>query len=62
MRTLYIIGNGFDLHFNLKTKTDNFENYLKNQTIYNGVDNASDVFNSYGVNWYEYEQSLMILT
>ncbi|MCT7670090.1 MAG: bacteriophage abortive infection AbiH family protein [Lactobacillus iners] len=58
MRTLYIIGNGFDLHFNLKTKTDNFENYLKNQTIYNGVDNASDVFNSYGVNWYEYEQSL----
>lgn len=58
MRTLYIIGNGFDLHFNLKTKTDNFENYLKNQTIYNGVDNASNVFNSYGVNWYEYEQSL----
>lgn len=58
MRTLYIIGNGFDLHFNLKTKTYNFENYLKNQTIYNGVDNASDVFNSYGVNWYEYEQSL----
>lgn len=58
MRILYIIGNGFDLHFNLKTKTDNFENYLKNQTIYNGVDNASDVFNSYGVNWYEYEQSL----
>lgn len=58
MRTLYIIGNGFDLHFNLKTKTDNFENYLKNQTIYNGVGNASDVFNGYGVNWYEYEQSL----
>lgn len=58
MKTLYIIGNGFDLHFELKTKTDHFVEYLKNQPVYNGVDNAFDVFNGYGVNWYEYEQSL----
>lgn len=58
MKTLYIIGNGFDLHFGLKTKTDHFIEYLKNQPIYNETDNAFNVFNSYGVNWYEYEQSL----
>lgn len=58
MKTLYIIGNGFDLHFGLKTKTDHFIEYLKNQPVYNETDNAFNVFNSYGVNWYEYEQSL----
>lgn len=58
MKTLYIIGNGFDLHFGLKTKTDHFIEYLKNQPVYNEADNAFNVFYSYGVNWYEYEQSL----
>ena len=58
MGTLYIIGNGFDLHFNLKTKTDNFVQCLKTQPVYNEINNALDVLNYYGVDWNEYEQSL----
>lgn len=58
MGTLYIIGNGFDLHFNLKTKTDHFKECLKAQPVYNEVDNAFEAFNWYGVDWCEYEQSL----
>ncbi len=30
MGTLYIVGNGFDLHFKLKTKTEHFIEYLLN--------------------------------
>lgn len=58
MGTLYIIGNGFDLHFNLKTKTEHFIEHLKKQSVYNEVGNALDVLNCYGVDWCEYEQSL----
>lgn len=58
MGKLYIIGNGFDLHFKLKTRPNHFVEYLKAQSIYNEVDSAFEVFNCYGVNWYEYEQSL----
>lgn len=58
MRTLYIIGNGFDLHFKLKTKTNHFVEHLKTQPVYNEVGNAFEVLNCYGVDWYEYEQSL----
>lgn len=58
MRTLYIIGNGFDLSFNLKTKTEHFSEHLRAQSVYNEVGNALDVLNCYGVDWHEYEQSL----
>lgn len=58
MGTLYIIGNGFDLHFDLKTKTEHFAKYLKAQPVYNEVCNALDVLNCYGVDWHEYEQAL----
>lgn len=58
MGILYIIGNGFDLHFNLKTRTEHFSEYLKRQFIYNEVGNALEVLGCYGVDWHEYEQSL----
>lgn len=58
MGTLYIIGNGFDLNFNLKTRTGHFSEYLKRQSVYNEVGNALDVLDCYGVDWHEYEQSL----
>ena len=58
MGTLYIIGNGFDLNFNLKTRTEHFSEYLKHQSVYNEVGNALDVLDCYGVDWHEYEQSL----
>lgn len=58
MAILYIIGNGFDLHFNLKTSPENFENILKKKCIYNETDNAYDILSTYGINWSEYEQSL----
>ncbi len=58
MGTLFIIGNGFDLHFKLKTKTNHFVEHLKAQPVYNEVGNAFDVLDCYGVDWYEYEQSL----
>lgn len=58
MGILYIIGNGFDLHFNLKTKTEDFIECLKKQPVYNEVSNALDVLECYGVDWNEYEQSL----
>lgn len=58
MKTLYIIGNGFDRHFNLKTSVDDYINCLKqlNSNILNM--NGFELFNNYGVNWGDYEQSL----
>lgn len=58
MATLYVIGNGFDLHFGLKTSPQHFQNILMQKRIYNEIDNAYDILNTYGVNWSEYEQSL----
>lgn len=58
MGTLYIIGNGFDLYFGLRTKTEHFMEYLKKQPVYNEIDGVLDVLNWYGVDWSEYEQSL----
>lgn len=58
MAILYVIGNGFDLHYGLKTLPRDFENILMTKRIYNEIDNANDVLNAYGVNWSEYEQSL----
>lgn len=58
MGTLYIVGNGLDLHFNLKTKTEHFIEHLRSQSVYNELDNALDVLNCYGIDWCDYEQSL----
>lgn len=58
MAILYVIGNGFDLHFGLKTLPQHFKDILKGKKIYNEIDNAYDILNTYGVNWSEYEQSL----
>lgn len=58
MGTLFVIGNGFDLHFGLETSTDDFENFLREQRIEGEMDNAREILNAYGVDWSEYEQSL----
>ena len=58
MSRLFVIGNGFDLHFGLNTKPKDFEEYLETKSIYNESDNALDYFRCYGVDWSEYEQSM----
>ena len=46
------------MNFGLKTKTEDFIEYLNAQPIYNEVGGALDVLNCYGVDWHDYEQSL----
>lgn len=58
MGTLYIIGNGFDLNLNLKTKPKHFLDCLKKQLVYGEVDNAFEVLGYYVDGWHEYEQAL----
>ena len=56
---LFIIGNGFDLHFHLKTSVGDFKNYLLKHKITNMINtNALEFFDEYGVDWNEYEDSL----
>ncbi len=55
---LYIIGNGFDLYHGLKTGVCDFKKKLKQKSIYNQSFDALTVFEGYGVNWGEYENSL----
>lgn len=55
---LLVIGNGLDLHFGLHTHVNDFRKFLKQQAIFNEFDDALDIFESYGVTWGEYEQSL----
>jgi len=55
--TLYIIGNGFDMHHNLHTGTSDYYKLLSKKRIYGSFDNAYDLFESYGINWGEYEKS-----
>ena len=57
-KLLYILGNGFDLHYGLKTSTTDFINILREQRIYNEIENAVDVFAAYGIDWGEYEESI----
>ncbi|MBQ8143026.1 MAG: bacteriophage abortive infection AbiH family protein [Bacilli bacterium] len=54
---LYIIGNGFDLHFKLPTRVDDFKAILANKRAYNYC-LALDFFEGYGVDWSKYESSL----
>lgn len=59
MGTLYIIGNGLDLHFGLKTRTEDFEAILKTKRVYNEIENAFEVLKYYGItDWSDYEESL----
>lgn len=58
MFTLYIFGNGFDLHYGLKTKPIHFIEYLNKEFVYDEMANAYEVFSDYAVDWSEYEQSL----
>lgn len=58
MANLYIIGNGLDLHCGLRTSPMDFINILKTKRVYDELDNAYAIFNSYCVNWSEYEESL----
>lgn len=58
MGTLFIIGNGFDLHYGLPTRTVDFRNYLKKEKIHNDLKKASEVFSEYGVCWSEFEECL----
>lgn len=59
MGKLYIIGNGLDLHFRLKTRPEDFIEKLKMQRIVGEMENAYEVLlNSYSIDWSEYENSL----
>ena len=58
MGKLYIIGNGFDLHFGLHTSTSDYQQFLMTKHIYGQVDNALDYFSIYGVDWSDFELSL----
>lgn len=58
MAKLYIMGNGFDLHYGLKTRTDDFLDYLKQERVYNEIDDAVEVFAGYGVNWSNFEEDI----
>lgn len=55
---LYVIGNGFDLYHGLKTGVNDFKKKLVQKNIYNHSTDALDLFEGYGVNWGEYENSL----
>lgn len=57
-KTLFIIGNGFDLHHGLHTSTLDFCEILSSKEIHGDVDDAYEVFNNYGIDWCEYEKSL----
>lgn len=58
---LYIIGNGFDLHFHLPTTVKDFKHLLSTKRTYDG-NNAAEVFEGYGVDWGVYEDSLSELS
>ncbi len=58
MGKLFVIGNGFDLHYGLKTHVEDFKKYLAREEVFDNPLNALDVFDAYGVNWGQYEQSL----
>ena len=57
MKRLYIIGNGFDLFFDLPTTTDDFCKEL-DKIIVKDNESARTVFESHGVDWSIYETGL----
>lgn len=59
-RTLYIIGNGFDLHHNLPTAYSNFQNYVSanHKELYNFFDNFFDISVDDKSLWKDFENGL----
>lgn len=57
-QVLYIIGNGFDLHYGLETGVAAFKKLLSQKYIDTVGINALELFDAYGVDWGEYEMSL----
>ncbi len=59
MPTLYILGNGFDLHYGLHTSYNDMANILATEDDYNEIGNAKDFFESLNViNWSNFEEEL----
>lgn len=58
MGTLYIVGNGLDIHYGLKTKVEHFQKILETKGVYGEIGNAIDVLAAYGVDWSGYEEAL----
>lgn len=56
--TLYIIGNGFDLHFGLPTSTTDFRAILESQKASNDFSNASELLEWYLPRWSDFESGL----
>lgn len=56
--TLYIIGNGFDIHYGLHTQVDDFKEILETKDIYNSYCNTLDFFANLGVDWSDFEEGL----
>ena len=57
-KRLYVIGNGFDCMYGLPTKVSDFERHLSEKRVYNEMDNANEILNTYGVYWCEFEEGL----
>lgn len=54
---LFIIGNGFDLYFNLPTSVKTYKKIIEKDYILIG-ESAKIIFENYNVNWSEFEDSL----
>ena len=57
-KRLYVIGNGFGCMYGLPTKVSDFERHLSEKHVYNEIDDANEILNTYGVHWCEYEEGL----
>lgn len=57
-KRLYVIGNGFDCMYGLSTKVSDFERHLSEKRVYNEIDSANEILNTYGVYWNEFEEGL----
>ena len=58
MGKLYIIGNGFDLHYGLKTKPSDFIQFLKKESVYNSLNNAFEELKELNVLWSNFEEDI----
>lgn len=56
---LFIIGNGFDLHFGLPTTVDRYIEILTDFKLHNG-ENVIEVYSNYGVDWNQFEEGFHI--
>ena len=65
--TFYVIGNGFDLHYGLKTRYDHFKSYLINNGYSDLIDRVDDLFYRIGgfdideiTDWSKFEDMLVV--